>query len=74
MILAGVGYIHWTGPSQEYKAGQCWLIPANLGKFTLQPEKSSTVLRARVAGTETLRGELLRAGYSQAQLANTLFA
>ncbi len=73
-ILAGSGYIHWQGSPATYQAGQCWFIPANLGKFSLQPEQSTSLIRTWVPDLENLRAELRRAGASEAQLAQTIFA
>jgi len=74
VILAGSGYIHWQGSPAAYQAGQCWLIPAALGKFSLQSEQSTSVIRTWVPDLENLRAELRRAGVSEAQLAQTIFA
>jgi len=43
---AGRGYIHWKGSPLPYQAGQCWLIPASLGHFSLQPEQKSALIKA----------------------------
>lgn len=48
VILAGAGYLHWQGTPQMYERGQCWLMPAALGQFSLQPEQSSAIIRTRV--------------------------
>jgi mannose-6-phosphate isomerase len=74
VILAGSGYIHWQGSPAAYQAGQCWFIPANLGKFSLQPEQSTSAIRTYVPDLENLRAELRHAGVSEAQLAQTIFA
>ncbi len=74
IILAGSGHIHWQGSPAAYQAGQCWLIPAALGKFSLQPEQSTSAIRTYVPDLENLRAELRHAGVSEAQLAQTIFA
>src|SRR5216684_4337174 len=74
VILEGSGYIHWQGSPAAYQAGQCWFMPAALGKFSLQPEQSTSVIRTWVPDLENLRAELRRFGVSEAQLAQTIFA
>jgi len=73
-VLDGTGHIHWQGQPLEYRSGQCWFIPASLGTFSLQPEQGSAVIRAYVPDLEKLQAELRRAGISETQLAQTVFA
>jgi len=73
-VLDGTGHIHWQGKPLEYRPGQCWFIPASLGKFSLQPEQSTAVIRAYVPDSGKLQAELRRAGISETQLAQTVFA
>jgi mannose-6-phosphate isomerase len=73
VILGGAGYIHWQGSPLSYNPGQCWLIPASLGGFSLQPEQSSTVIRTYVPDLTGLRAELQQMGIPQAQLAQAIF-
>lgn len=44
VICEGSGTMSWNSGSMEYKAGQCFLLPANLGSYTL--EGQATVLRS----------------------------
>ncbi|MDR0267362.1 type I phosphomannose isomerase catalytic subunit [Paenibacillus sp.] len=44
VICEGSGEIVWEGGSLNYQAGQCFLLPANLGSYTL--EGQATVLRS----------------------------
>lgn len=44
VICEGAGTLIWNNGSMEYKAGQCFLLPANLGSYTL--EGQATVLRS----------------------------
>jgi mannose-6-phosphate isomerase len=74
VVLAGTGYIHWKGSPILYGRGQCWLIPATLGPFSLQPEQSTIVLRTYVPDLSDLAAELQASGVSGAQLAGTVFA
>jgi mannose-6-phosphate isomerase len=74
VVLAGTGYIHWKGSPILYGQGQCWLIPASLGQFSLQPEQSTTLLRTYVPNLSDLAAELEASGVSGAQLVHTVFA
>jgi mannose-6-phosphate isomerase len=73
IILAGTGYIHWQGSPLMYGRGQCWLIPASLGGFSLQPEQKSTVIRTYVPDLTALASEFQKSGFSEAELARTVF-
>ncbi|KGE18954.1 type I phosphomannose isomerase catalytic subunit [Paenibacillus wynnii] len=44
VICEGSGFLNWDGGSQPYAAGECYLMPANLGEYAL--EGQSTVLRS----------------------------
>lgn len=44
VVCDGSGSIAWDGGSQDYKAGQCFLLPANLGQYELKG--NATVLRS----------------------------
>ncbi|MGN7358347.1 type I phosphomannose isomerase catalytic subunit [Paenibacillus sp. SAF-054] len=44
VVCDGSGTLSWSGGSLEYKAGQCFLLPANLGSYTLGGQ--ATVLRS----------------------------
>jgi mannose-6-phosphate isomerase len=74
IILSGTGYIHWSNSPCSYKAGECWLIPASLGRFSFQPEQSTSVIRTYVPDLAGLRAELRQAGATEAQLAQAVFA
>lgn len=44
VVCDGTGSIAWDGGAQDVKAGECFLLPASLGAYTLQG--SMTVLRS----------------------------
>jgi len=44
VVCDGKGTLRWDGGSIDYTSGQCFLLPANLGAYTLDGE--STVLRS----------------------------
>jgi len=74
VILDGTGHIHWQGAPLAYQCGQCWFIPASLGKFSLQPEQSTSVIRTYVPDLPRLCAELRQAAIPETQLAQTVFA
>jgi mannose-6-phosphate isomerase len=73
VILNGTGYIHWQGSPLLYQRGQCWFIPASLGKFSLQPEQSTSVIRTYVPDLARLRTELRQAAIPETWLAQAIF-
>jgi mannose-6-phosphate isomerase len=73
VILAGTGYIHSQGPLVSYRPGECWLIPASLGGFSLQPEQSSALIRTFVPDLLALGAELRQAHVNQRQLERVIF-
>jgi mannose-6-phosphate isomerase len=74
VILNGSGYIHWQGSPLAYQRGQCWLIPASLGEFSLQPEQSTSLIRTYVPNLPRLCTELRQAAIPETWLAQTVFA
>jgi mannose-6-phosphate isomerase len=74
VILNGSGHLHWQGPPLPYERGQCWLIPASLGKFSLQPEESTSVIRTYLPNLSRLYSELRQAAIPETWLAQTVFA
>lgn len=74
VVLEGTGYIHWQGSPLSYSRGQCWLVPASLGRFSLQPEQSTSVIRTYVPDLAELCAGLRNAGVSDAQLAQAVFS
>lgn len=74
VVLAGAGYIHWNGSPLMYKLGECWLLPASLGRFSLQPEQKSALIRTYVPDLASLGADLRKSGVVQEELARTVFA
>jgi mannose-6-phosphate isomerase len=74
VILNGTGYIHWQGSPLPYQRGQCWFIPASLGKFSLQPEQSTSVIRTYVPDLTRLRAELRQSAIPETWLTQTIFS
>lgn len=74
VILNGTGYFHWQGEPLPYRRGQCWLIPAALQTFSLQPEQSTALVRTYVPDLPRLRTELRQSAIPESWLAQTVFA
>src|SRR5882724_9152256 len=78
VILAGNGHIRWTDSSLPYQAGECWLVPASLGRFSLYPELSTgtgtSLLRTYVPDLAKLRTEIRQTDIPETQAAQTIFA
>lgn len=73
VFLAGTGYIHWHGSPMTYGFGECWLLPASIGHFSLQPEQKSAVIRTYVPDLASLGANLRKAGVAQKEIARTVF-
>jgi len=74
VVLEGAGHIHWQDGPLAYGRGECWLIPASLGKFSWQPERNTSVIRTYVPNLARLRTELRQAAIPETWLAQTVFA
>lgn len=73
VILTGNGDLAWSGGSAKYRNGECWLIPAGLGKLALNPKEATKVLRTYVPDLPKLRAGLEQAGHSWQELEKTVF-
>ena len=74
VVLEGTGSIYWQGAPLSYSRGQCWFVPAALGRFSLQPEQSTSVIRTYVPDLAELCAGLRNAGVDDAQLAQAVFS
>jgi len=73
VILSGRGVIQWSDGSCSYQQGDCWFIPANLGRFSVVPENRTSILCAYVPIISELRNNLSRHGVSNSALEQVLF-
>jgi mannose-6-phosphate isomerase len=73
VILGGRGTIQWSDGCSPYQQGQCWFIPANLGKFSVVPESPTSILRTYVPNITTMRNELLQIGVPESAIEQVLF-
>jgi len=73
VILSGRGVIQWSDGSCSYQQGECWFIPANLGKFSVLPENPTSILRAYVPIISELRNNLSRHGVPNSAIEQVLF-
>lgn len=74
VVLEGTGSIHWQGAPLAYSRGQCWLLPASLGRFSLQPEQGTSMIKTYVPDLADLCSNLRDAGVTDAQLAQAVFS
>jgi mannose-6-phosphate isomerase len=72
-VLDGAGELKWDSGSSPYQQGECWFIPAQLGQFSLSPEKPTAILRAYVPDLGRLRAQLLREGVTESAIQKVLF-
>jgi mannose-6-phosphate isomerase len=73
VILSGSGVLQWQDGEQRYQSGECWLIPASLGRFGLKPKENSSLIRTYVPDLPALRDELRLEGIAETRLATVLF-
>ncbi len=48
IVLSGNGVLVWEDQETAYQAGECWFIPASLGRFSLTPEAQTSIIRSTV--------------------------
>lgn len=77
VFLAGHGHVRWQDSSLPYQAGESWLVPASLGRFSLHPEESAgsatSLIRTYVPNLPKLKAEIREANIPEAQAARVLF-
>ena len=73
VILTGSGNFTWESMPASYRSGECWLVPAALGKFSVNPDEPSKLLRTYVPDLAALRAKLERDGHSWQDIARTVF-
>lgn len=73
VILSGRGNIKWRGDSCFYQQGECWFIPANLGEFSVVPERPTSILRTYVPVISKLLNNLSRRSMPNSAIEQVLF-
>ena len=73
VILNGRGDFAWNAGSASYQTGECWLIPAGLGDFAINPKELTKILRTYVPNLPKLRAGLEQRGLSWQEIAKTVF-
>jgi mannose-6-phosphate isomerase len=73
IMLSGRGRLEWTDGVTEYSPGECWLIPAGLGRISVCAEDSSVILRSYLPDLDRLRADLEQAGLAEPQFAEAIF-
>lgn len=72
-FLCGKGALEHQGGTVAFQQGECWLIPANLGRFCLRPDGEAALLRSYVPSLEQLRDGLLATGVSGPAIDKVVF-
>ncbi|PYT80378.1 MAG: mannose-6-phosphate isomerase [Acidobacteria bacterium] len=72
VILAGGGEFRWNGDSAKYQFGECWLIPASLTRFVVNPKEPTKLLRSYVPDLKALRDSLAQE-HSWREIEKTVF-
>ena len=73
IVLSGSGTIEWQDQKSLYIPGECWFIPATLGRYALQPNSDTTVLHATVPNMALLRTKLKDRGVPPEEIEKALF-
>jgi mannose-6-phosphate isomerase len=73
VILTGSGNFTWESMPASYRSGECWLVPAGLEKFSVNPNEASKLLRTYVPDLAALRAKLECDGHSWQDIAKTVF-
>jgi mannose-6-phosphate isomerase len=77
VILAGSGHIRANDLSLPYQAGECWLMPASLGGFFLQPAgndgQKTSLIRTFVPDLGKLTASIRQTGISEAEITRAVF-
>jgi mannose-6-phosphate isomerase len=73
VVLTGGGEIAWSDKSARFQCGECWLIPAGLGKFEVNPEEPARFLRTYVPDLQAVRNRLKQESHSRTEIEKTIF-
>jgi mannose-6-phosphate isomerase len=73
VILTGGGDFIWNNKSARYQRSECWLIPAGLGKFTVNPSEPTKLLRAYLPDLQRLQDRLKQENHSWQEIEKTVF-
>ena len=73
VFLAGNGELEWASGRTSFQPGQCWFVPASLGRFMLRANEQTKLLRTYVPDLSSLRGGLMQAGQTFQGMAKTIF-
>lgn len=74
VVLEGSGRLAWQDSAAPYSRGECWFIPASLGKFGIELERETSLIRTYVPNMAQLRAEIREMNFSETQLARVMFA
>jgi mannose-6-phosphate isomerase class I len=67
VVFEGRGRISWRSESMPYTRGEAWMLPAALGKYHLDAQSRTKLLRTYVPDLEQVSRELEGQGFSESQ-------
>jgi mannose-6-phosphate isomerase len=74
VFLDGTGQIVWSEGSSQFRAGECWFLPASLSDCSVMPRGQSTFLEAHVPHLPELEEQLSDiAGFSRQEISGVIF-
>ncbi|HEV2385809.1 MAG TPA: type I phosphomannose isomerase catalytic subunit [Candidatus Acidoferrales bacterium] len=73
IFLAGAGRLKAGSGAQDYRRGETWFLPADLGGYRLEPGEATVLLRAYVPDLDSLENCLLAGGFSPQEVAGVVF-
>ena len=57
-VLSGSGNFKTSDSAADFRPGECWLVPANLGRYRVNPRGNTVILRSFVPDLIALRRNL----------------
>jgi mannose-6-phosphate isomerase len=73
IVVSGSGTIEWQDQKSLYIPGECWFMPATLGRYTLSPNTETVILHATVPNMALLRTRLKDCGVPTEEIEKALF-
>jgi mannose-6-phosphate isomerase len=73
VFLSGTGQTVWESGSVSYKPGECWLIPANLGLYSVLPIYPTEYIETFVPYLPSFSKELQGQGFNDDEISKVVF-
>jgi mannose-6-phosphate isomerase len=74
VILSGTGALGWKHGQETYHGGECWMLPASLETFAMNPSAPTVMLRTYVPNLAALRDAFRREGIAEHALVRVFFS